>query len=311
MNVSNSFANPSGLFALAFSLLFLLGSSVAEAKRLGGGGSFGLQRQVSPAPAPKPPATAPQAKPSTAAGAAATANARSGSRFGMLGGLAAGLGLVALFSFLGFGEGLAVIAMLALFLLGGVLIARLLLRGRSAMTPADGPDLQRQSLPVTDRPQPSPSSAGQSPVYDTAPPVIRPSTGDRSAGGQGETPDLRAQFNERAFLDLARRQFVRLQAAHDSGDLAALKPFLTPALHEALCASRDAETGDRTDVLDLNGELVELVETDGEYVASVRFSGLLREGADRAPTNFCEFWHLTKPVDGSRGWLLAGIQNAS
>jgi predicted lipid-binding transport protein (Tim44 family) len=43
-------------------------------------------------------------------------------------------------------------------------------------------------------------------------------------------------------------------------------------------------------------------------VASVRFSGLIREEADAPAAPFNEVWVLAKPVTGERGWVIAGIQ---
>jgi predicted lipid-binding transport protein (Tim44 family) len=63
-----------------------------------------------------------------------------------------------------------------------------------------------------------------------------------------------------------------------------------------------------TDVMQLNAELLEVVTEDGRHIASVHFSGQLREEANAAPEAFAEIWHLAKPVDGSRGWNVAGIQ---
>ena len=64
----------------------------------------------------------------------------------------------------------------------------------------------------------------------------------------------------------------------------------------------------RTDVVELNAEVVEVAEEAGRYVVSVRFNGLLREEAGGAPNHFDEIWHLTKPVAGGSGWVVAGIQ---
>jgi predicted lipid-binding transport protein (Tim44 family) len=64
-----------------------------------------------------------------------------------------------------------------------------------------------------------------------------------------------------------------------------------------------------TDVMQLNAELLEVVTEDNRHIASVHFSGQLREeGGAAAPEAFAEIWHLAKPVDGSRGWNVAGIQ---
>ena len=60
--------------------------------------------------------------------------------------------------------------------------------------------------------------------------------------------------------------------------------------------------------MQLNAELLEVVTEDSRHVASVHFSGQLREDANAAPEAFAEIWHLAKPLDGSRGWNVAGIQ---
>jgi predicted lipid-binding transport protein (Tim44 family) len=49
---------------------------------------------------------------------------------------------------------------------------------------------------------------------------------------------------------------------------------------------------------------------DGLYVVSVRFSGLIREAEGAEPQPFSEIWHLEKPINGSTGWQVAGIQQA-
>ncbi|HAF55012.1 MAG TPA: transporter, partial [Thauera sp.] len=79
---------------------FGFAASEAEAKRLGGGSSFGMQRQATPPAQPRQPAATQQQAP--AAGAAAAAQPKR-SWMGPIAGLAAGLGLAALFSHLGLG----------------------------------------------------------------------------------------------------------------------------------------------------------------------------------------------------------------
>ena len=102
---------------------------------------------------------------------------------------------------------------------------------------------------------------------------------------------------------------MKLQAANDAGDREALRELCTMELFAEL--QRDLERrqgGQQTDVLSLNADLLE-VTTEGErHWASVRFSGQIRETPGSAPEGFEEVWNLCKPVDGSSGWLLAGIQ---
>jgi predicted lipid-binding transport protein (Tim44 family) len=55
--------------------------------------------------------------------------------------------------------------------------------------------------------------------------------------------------------------------------------------------------------------LLEVATEGTNHVASVRFHGQIRED-NAAPEAFVEIWHLAKPIDGSRGWTIAGIQQA-
>lgn len=123
---------------------------VADAKRLGGGKSQGMQRSAPAQAAPQTPAkpaqaapqqTSPQptapataAAPATAGAAAAAAAPAKRSWLGPIAGLAAGLGLAALMSHLGLGEAFANFLMLALLAVGAALLVAFLLRrfGRSS-----------------------------------------------------------------------------------------------------------------------------------------------------------------------------------
>ena len=121
-----------------------LGLSVgeAEAKRLGGGQSLGMQRQ---AVAPKPAApTQQQAVPAKPATPAATAPAAAPKRnwLGPIAGLAAGIGLAALFSHLGLGEGMANVVMIALLAMAALFVFRLLFRRNLPATQAGSAPMQ-------------------------------------------------------------------------------------------------------------------------------------------------------------------------
>jgi len=92
-----------------------------------------------------------------------------------------------------------------------------------------------------------------------------------------------------------------------------IRAFTTPEVFAEIrmqLAERGS-TPQRTDVVELNAEVLEVAEENGQYIVSVRYSGLLREEVDAAPAPFDEIWHLTKPVSGARGWLIAGIQQLS
>jgi predicted lipid-binding transport protein (Tim44 family) len=62
-------------------------------------------------------------------------------------------------------------------------------------------------------------------------------------------------------------------------------------------------------VVTLNAELMQVERDDDLVVASVRFSGLIREETDGPAQPFDEIWHVQHPWASSEGdWLIAGIQ---
>jgi predicted lipid-binding transport protein (Tim44 family) len=104
--------------------------------------------------------------------------------------------------------------------------------------------------------------------------------------------------------------FVDLQSAYDRNDTAAIRDFVTPELAAELEKDmRAAGPSEKTDVVTLEAEVLDVATENGLYIVSVRFSGLLREGASE-PQPFKELWHLEKPVDGRSGWVISGIQQA-
>ena len=259
----------------------------AEAKRLGGGSSFGMQRQ---SVAPKPAAPTRQVAPATpAAPTPAPAAAPKRNWLGPIAGLAAGLGIAALLSHFGLGEEMASILMLAVMAMAVLFVVRLLFR-RNSPAPAAAP-LQYAGA----------GQGGYSPVADVA--------HAGASAGQMKSP-IPDGFDSEGFLRVAKLNFVRLQAANDASNLEDIREFVTPEVFAEIKMQMD-ERGrvvQQTDVVTLNAELLEVVTEDARYIASVRFNGMIREAEGAPALPFDEIWHLSKPIDGSRGWMIAGIQ---
>ncbi len=111
------------------------------------------------------------------------------------------------------------------------------------------------------------------------------------------------------FERLAKMVFIRMQAANDAGNVDDLRKFTTPELFASLrldLQERGPST-QQTDVMQLDAELVDTAQENGQWVASVRFSGLIREEVGQGAEPFNELWHLVKPLDGGREWAIAGI----
>ncbi len=266
----------------------------AEARRLGGGGSFGMQRQATPPSQPRQPAATQQSAPRQPA-----AGTQAGGRswMGPIAGIAAGLGLAALFSHLGLGEGFASFFLLALLAFGALMLYRRF--ARRALAGASSNAMQYAGV-------------GSS-AYGASNPDIRPETVSGTATHTASMNALAEGFDAAAFVRQAKVQFIRLQAAHDEGNLDDIRAFTTPEVFAEirLQLAERTESEPRTDVVDLDAEVVEVAEESGRYIVSVRFHGLLREDPASAPTSFDEIWHLTKPTTGNEGWVIAGIQQVN
>lgn len=266
----------------------------AEAKRLGGGSSFGMKRQATP------PAAAPQqnlSRPASTAPAAGAAAQPKRSWMGPIAGLAAGLGLAALFSHLGLGEEMASFMMIALLVVGAVILFKLLFRRGS-----------NQAAPRAM--QYAGATAGAGGVAGGNPGFSAPAGGSAAETPSSVAAAVAAGFDAEGFARQAKLNFIRLQAANDAANLDDIREFTTPEVYAEI-SMQIGERGaapQRTDVIDLNAEVFDVVEEADRYIVSVHFNGLLREEEGAAPAPFDETWHLTKPVSGDAGWRIAGIQ---
>jgi predicted lipid-binding transport protein (Tim44 family) len=121
-----------------------------------------------------------------------------------------------------------------------------------------------------------------------------------------------ADFDTAGFLTAAKRNFVTLQDAWDKSDIAALKAMMTDEMAgeiKAQLAERGVQAGvvNKTDVVMLDAQLLGIEELATEYMASVEFSGMIREEESVGPAPFREVWNMTKAKQGG-GWLVAGVQ---
>lgn len=268
------------LFAVFIGFSFIVPD--AEARRMGGSKSFGMQRT---APARQNVAPTPQRQQT---GTAPTTAPQKRSWMGPIAGLAAGLGLAALFSHLGLGEEMANFLMLALLAMAAFMLFRFFMR-RNALAPA----MRYAGMPA----------AGVNPgaAFDQAPAAL-----GASAAASAFPPG----FDADAFAREAKLNFIRLQAAFDAANLDDLRAFTSPEVF-AEVSMQLAERGDAaqtTDVMALDAEVLEAVDEGNRHVVSVRFTGQMREAADQDVLPLDEIWHLTKPAGGQGGWVIAGIQ---
>ncbi|WP_366504389.1 Tim44-like domain-containing protein [Propionivibrio sp.] len=117
-------------------------------------------------------------------------------------------------------------------------------------------------------------------------------------------------FDSEGFLRVAKLNFIRLQAANDARNLDDIREFVSPELFAEIRMQIDerGNAAQQTDIVTLNAELLEVSTEDNRHIASVHFNGMIREEAGAAAAPFDEVWNLSKPSEGGKGWVIAGIQ---
>lgn len=305
----------------------------AEARRLGGGKSTGRQstnvteRQATPpAAAPNQAGQGAAAAGAGAAGAGAAAAAKKpwGS---MLGGLAAGLGLAWLAHSLGMGEAFGNVLMILLLVVAAVVVFNLV-RRRAAGAQGQRPSMAYQGAgaaanPVTPR-QYSPAKVGNDasarPWEGQATSFDSSATGGSMIGSGisglagSQNWGVPADFDIAGFTEAAKRNFISLQDAWDRSDIPALRAMMTDdmltEIQSQLAERERTSPGqvNKTEVDMLEAQLLGIEDLDDVYMASVEFSGMIREEPSAGPSPFREVWNMTKPRNGRGGWLVAGVQ---
>lgn len=305
---------------LAITMTSLVADAIA--RPMGGRRSFGRQStnvtQKAPPAAPAAPtaapgATRPAAAPAAAGAAGAAATAAKPSMWkGLLGGALLGLGLGALFSSLGLsgalGNAIGSILMILLLVMAVMFIVRMF---RRKDTPANAP-FEGFSKPV-----PAPAGAARFSTPEIGSGLSQqPSAFQPQQAGFGSTQATNeatwfvpGDFDKEAFVRQSKSMFIRMQAAWDKGDVNDLREFTTPEVFAELKMQMTERTdGDYTDVVSIDAQMLGIEDLGSDYMASVRFSGMIKESPTAQPTPIAEVWNLTKPKSGSAGWLLAGIQ---
>jgi predicted lipid-binding transport protein (Tim44 family) len=322
------------LFSWIFVAVLAFASFEADAaRRLGGGGSFGKQSgnvtQRDAARSPTAPSNtqnqaAPATQPQPGAGAAAPKRPWGA----MLGGLAAGLGLAWLASSLGLGAAFGQFMLIALLVMVAMVLVGWFMRSRKPQ-PVRGPyTLQGAGAPADLAMPPrqySPDKVGND---ASARPWERNSMafdagkyGQQGSGVQigsglagSQAWGVPAGFDTDGFVAAAKRNFVTLQDAWDRSDIGTLRSMMTDEMLgeiKSQLAERESSTAgqpNKTEVVMLEAQVLGIEDLGDDYMASVEFSGMIREEPSSGPSPFREVWNMTKPKSGTTGWLVAGVQ---
>lgn len=320
------------LAVFAIGLMIVMTMPQADAaKRFGGGSSFGRQAPV-PALSQKAPAANPaqnfnrqQANP--AAGAAAAAKPASPWK-GMLMGAAAALGIAALASALGLGEGMVQILMMILlavvlyfvfrFAMGFFLAKKMRAAGaQGAGAAAQRPEetiLSRMSSAAqtaqqtpAQQPAPAPAAAASAAAAGATPGSVMDTFATTAAVANGEL-SIPEGFDTASFEKVAKENFAKLQKAWDTGNVVEISDFTTNDLFIAVTHQlrERGNTNQTSEIVDLTAKLLGIATEQNDYVAVVEFTGAMKFDGEFETVH--ERWILTRPLNETEGWLLAGIE---
>jgi len=323
------------LVTFSLALVMSLSALQAEAaKRMGGGQSVGRQssnvtqreaaRPATPAQNTATPATQPaSAAPSAPAPAPAAAQPQRKPWGAMLGGLAAGLGLAWLAHSLGFGEAFGQVLLFGLLALLIMVVVGYFLRRRSSDPGSSPYAMQGAAAGPASIPQYNPKNVGidasarpwEGPAHfePAAPSRAGARIGSSLIGG-GQNWSIPADFDVTGFVAAAKANFVTLQDAWDRSDMGALRSMMTDEMLGEIrqqLAEREAQSGgqpNKTEVVMLEAQLLGIEDLGSGFMASIEFSGLIREDLSGGPTPFREVWNMTRTKSGDDGWLVAGVQ---
>ncbi len=313
-------------------MLSVISMDSEAARRLGGGSSVGKQSgNVTQREAAKPATPAQnQAAPANQPGAAAAAAAPKRPWGAMLGGLAAGLGLAWLASSLGLGQAFGQFLLIALGVMVVMVVIGMIMRSRrNAQAAQSGRPLAFQGAgtgaeQAVAPPQYSPDKVGND---ASARPWERNSMAfEAGKHGQGsgvqigsaltgaQTWGIPPGFETEGFVTAAKRNFATLQDAWDRADIPTLRSMMTDEMLgeiKSQLGERESHLGgqpNKTEVVMLDAQLLGIEDLGDDYMASVEFSGMIREDPSAGPSPFREVWNMTKPKAGNSGWLVAGVQ---
>lgn len=266
----------------------------ADARRMGGGGSYGKQYST-----PSQTATPGQGQsPAAMAGAGQRAQAPGGASrwLGPLAGLAAG-GLLASLFFGGAFEGFQFMdfLLIAALVFGAFLLIRRFKRGQASPLPAGAYGRNATAGAGRDA---TPVIQGSGAVG------VRPQA---ATGNQAPT-----WFDAAGFVAGAKGHYMRLQASWDKADYEDIRSYTTPELFAELQRDRESLGGPQyTEVVQLNAELISVQRDGDQAVASILFTGLVREDRQAAAQPIRDIWHVQHAWASPAGdWFIVGIQPA-
>tara|TARA_Y100001956_G_C4126800_1_gene190582 strand:- start:401 stop:1276 length:876 start_codon:yes stop_codon:yes gene_type:complete len=286
-----------------FSLVALLMVSVAitpiaEAKKFGGGKSFGKSYKTAPAPKQ-------QQQNTNTVGKDQTTKTQSSSKKGLMGGLLGGLlagGLLAAF-FGGAFEGIQFMDILIIGLIAFVIFKLM----RSMLGAKQGSMNQHRQQPAF---------GGSAPKFEQ--PNVhnfeQANSGTQGGFGFGSQTDVPHNyppgFDHAGFINGSREHYRILQGAWNHNQLETIEEYVSPSLFEDLKSERAKLDGEQhTDVMYVDAEIVRADYDASKAQLSLQFSGRYRDAVEGVEEDITDIWHLERDLTAPNApWLIVGIQ---
>ncbi|CZF77413.1 Tim44 domain-containing protein [Grimontia marina] len=290
------------LFALMF--VMVVSAPHAEAKKFGGGKSFGKSFKTAPAPKSQPTNTNSINKQNDPA-AAAKSSSKKGLMGGLLGGLLAGGLIAAMFG--GAFEGFQMMDFLIVAIIAFVLFKIF----KSMMAAKSG---------SMNRPNQQAYAGGQEPqnkgyYHEEQQPQFRESAATSSTGGFGavntDVPfNFPPNFDMAGFVNGAREHYRILQGAWNHNQLETIQEYVTPELYNDLAEERRKLEGEQhTEVMYVDAEIVRADYDSKRAQLSLQFSGRYTDRQEGVEEDITDIWHLERDMTQANApWLIVGIQ---
>ncbi len=286
------------IFSIVALLMFTVAvTPIAEAKKFGGGKSFGKSYKTAPAPKQQQQNTNTIGKDQ-----AAKSPSKKGLMGGLLGGLLAG-GLLAAF-FGGAFEGIQFMDILIIGLIAFVIFK--LMRGM--LGAKQGSMNQHRNQPAfggnsAKFEQPNTQNFEQQPNVNSG--------GFGGFGAQTDVPhNYPPGFDQAAFVNGSREHYRILQGAWNHNQLDTIEEYVSPSLLEDLKAERAKLDGEQhTDVMYVDAEIVRADYNANKAELSLQFSGRYRDAVEGIEEDITDIWHLERDLTVPNApWLIVGIQ---
>lgn len=294
---------------IAIMMVSVAVTPIAEAKKFGGGKSFGKSFKTAPAPKQQQQNTN-----SIKQDQAGKTNAAGSSKKGLIGGLLGGLlagGLLAAF-FGGAFEGIqfmdilimGLIAFLAFKFLRGMLGAK---QGSMNQQRGQQPAFGGMGQNKFEQPQQQPNVHN----FEQAQPQSQGTAGGFGFGAQSDVPhNYPPGFDQAAFINGSREHYRTLQGAWNHNELNTIEEYVSPSLFEDLKAERNKLEGEQhTDVMYVDAEIVRADHDGSKAQLSLQFSGRYRDSVEGIEEDITDIWHLERDLTAPNApWLIVGIQ---